>query len=485
MLTRRVSYPDRTAFLISKPHFIAEILNRKPAIFRIFLVGATQVKHPNVTAFAGMSFHDTAVRICQEMLERRLIHIVSDESNRLLEQKVDELVSNSCRFAMSGAIQNALANLWCNLSFVPGSRSVDSARGLFQGVPGIIIASGPSLPKNIHLLNNLKNNAILISCGSALGPLRRREITPHFEVVVDPDPAMHEVLKPHLDSPTCFVLSLMAQHRISQECAGQRMYFLVNFDTRATEDLKRFTRIHTILPAMASVATTALFFALHAGCNPIIFVGQDLCYTDGRTHIDSIRTPEDTCTFETLNGQQVQSSRALKETFDFYADFIPTIKDRKIINSTEGGAGIKGAEHLSLVEVTARYLTRTITLPELTALDVTDNQWKSRLKELRNSFNAMHVKAAGFHRKIREQLERSRDEVGFGAKITRWFESLRSMAGYEYLACCLDWAYYKADTSDGLELKLDLLTLTTQMLQQQIRLVEKTIGQDRNDVTET
>jgi hypothetical protein len=472
-----MSYPDRTAFIISNPQSIAEILNRKPAIFRIFLVGANQVNHPSVMACHGMSFHDTAVRICQEMLGRRLMHIVSDESNRSLQQKVSELVGDSCRFAVSGAIQSALANLWCNLSFLQGSRSVDSARGLFHGVPAIIVSAGPSLEKNVHLLDNLKNKAILISCGSALGPLRRRGITPHFEVVVDPNPAMHEVLRPYLDSPVCFVLSLMAQYRISQECAGQRMYFLVNFDTRVTEDLKRITRINTILPAMASVSTTALFFAIHAGCDPIIFVGLDLCYTDGRTHIDNIDPPKDSCMFKAADGRLVQSSTAMKEAFDFYADFLPTLKDRKIVNATEGGAGVYGAEHISLAEATARYLTRTITPPELTSLDVADSQRKSRLRQLRNSFNAMLVKTAGFNRKIRAQFEKHRDEARMNAKITQWFESLRAMAGYEYLACYLDWACYRADTSDGLEPKLELLTATAQTLQQQIQLIEKAIGQ--------
>jgi len=468
-----MSYPERTAFIISNPQFITEILNQRPAIFHIFLVGTKQVKHRNVTACLDMSFHDTAVRICREMLERRLIHTVSDVSNQLLEKKVAELVRDSGRFAMSGSIQNALANLWRNLPFIPGSRSIDSARGLFKNIPAIVVASGPSLQKNIHLLNDLKNEAILISCGSALGPLRRREIMPHFEVVVDPNPAMYEALKPYLDSPTCFALSLFSQHRISRECAGQRIYFPVNFDPKVLEDLKRFTQIQTVLPAMASVATTALFFALHLGCDPIIFVGLDLCYADNQTHIDKPGAPADACTFEAADGRQVQSSTAMKEAFDFYRDFIQTIKDRKIVNATEGGAGLPGAEHITLAEAAARYLTCTIAIPEFTALQMTDSQWKPRLNELRNSFQSMNVKAAGFTRKIRAQMEKGRDEAGISAKIIEWFESFRTMAGYEYLASFLDWACYRAVAADELEPKLDLLAATSQALQQQISLIEE------------
>jgi len=392
-----------------------------------------------------------------------------------LQQKVAELVADSSAFAMGGAIQNALENLWLNLPFVPRSCSIDAMRARYQGLPAVIIASGPSLQKNIHLLNEIQSRAILISCGSALGPLWNRGITPHFEVVVDPYPAMYEVLKPHLASPTCFLLSLMSHHRISQECTGQRMYFLVNFGAKSTEDLKRLTLIQTVLPAMASVATTALFFALHAGCNPIIFVGLDLCYTDGRPRIDSDAAPEASCTLETLDGRRVLSNPALKEAFDFFSDFVPTIKDRKIVNATEGGAGIRGAEQVSLAEASARYLERTIMIPDSVAIKLPSARWKTELKALHGSFSAMYIKAAGFRRKMLAHRGAGKDKAAINTKITEWFDSLRTMPGYGYLANYLDWAYYRADTSDDLDLRLEFLSKTEQMLQQQIGQIEEVI----------
>jgi hypothetical protein len=464
-----VKYPNRTAFIISDPKYIAEILGNRPAIIHIFLTGEHQVKHPHVTVCRAKSFHDTAVMICQEMLRRRLGSIVSDTPNQLLQQKVTELVKGSCDFALNGSIQNALDNLWHNIPRLPGSRSIDSVRNMFRGTPAIIIASGPSLLKNVHLLKDLKSRAILISCGSALAPLCRREIVPHFEVVVDPNTAMYDTLKPHLGVQTCFVLSLMVQHQISEECTGERMYFLVNFEPKARKDIGQFTHIRTLLPAMASVTTTALFFALHAGCDPIVFVGQDLCYTDGRTHIDAAGIPQNTCTLETVDGRRVQTSPAMKEAFDFYSGFIPTIHDRKIINATEGGAGIPGAEHRSLEMIAAQFPQRTFCTTELPALDFSNQQCEERLNELRNQFSAMHIKTTGFCRKVHEQVESGKDHAALSAKFTSWFESLRLMPGYEYLANYLDWACYAAELSDALKPKLDLLPAIARTLQQQIK----------------
>jgi hypothetical protein len=464
-----VEYFNRTAFIISDQKFIAEILSNRLAIFHIFLIGEHQVQHQNITVCKAGSFHDTAVMICQGMLQRQLGNIVSDTPNQLLQQKVLELIKGSSDFALNGGIQNALDNLWHNVPFLPGSRSIDSMHDRYIGTPAIIIASGPSLLKNVHLLQDLKSRAILISCGSALVPLCRRKIVPHFEVVVDPNKAMYAALKPYLGVKTCFVLSLMAQHKISEECTAERMYFLVNFGPKAVKDIRRFTNIKTLLPAMASVATTALFFALHAGCDPIVFVGQDLCYQDGRTHIDAVGVSKNACVMETVDGRRVQSSPALKEAFDFYSGFIPTIHDRKIINATEGGAGIHGAEHMSLESAAERFMQRVISTQELPALAVADRQCEARLNELRNQFNAMYVKAAGFHRKIRKQFESGKDNAALSAKITAWFESLRMMPGYEYLENYLDWAYYRADITDTLAPKLDWISAITRILQQQIK----------------
>ena len=68
MFTSRVNYPDRTAFIISKQQLISEIVNQGLRNFHIFLVGADLIQQPHVTVCRGMSFHDTAVRICREML---------------------------------------------------------------------------------------------------------------------------------------------------------------------------------------------------------------------------------------------------------------------------------------------------------------------------------------------------------------------------------------------------------------------------------
>jgi hypothetical protein len=51
-----MKYPERTAFIISNPKHIVEILEKKPAFFHILLVGENRSRHANVTECRGKRF---------------------------------------------------------------------------------------------------------------------------------------------------------------------------------------------------------------------------------------------------------------------------------------------------------------------------------------------------------------------------------------------------------------------------------------------
>ena len=109
-----------------------------------------------------------------------------------------------------------------------------------------------------------------------------------------------------------------------------------------------------------SVATTGLDLAIKMGCNPIVFVGQDLAFTDNKTHSSA--------TFS----KEISSIHNLREIDDIYGDTIYTSKNLYIylrwiqkriaeekgiefIDATEGGAKIKGTKVMRLEQVVSIY----------------------------------------------------------------------------------------------------------------------------------
>lgn len=108
-----------------------------------------------------------------------------------------------------------------------------------------------------------------------------------------------------------------------------------------------------------SVATTGLDVAIRMGCNPIVFVGQDLAFTDKRTHSKqtfskdiihshSLRDVED------VYGDIIQTSKNLYIYLRWIQNRISEEKDIKFIDATEGGVRIKGTKVMKLGNVVDR-----------------------------------------------------------------------------------------------------------------------------------
>src|SRR5437588_12275468 len=138
------------------------------------------------------------------------------------------------------------------------------------------------------------------------------------------------------------------------------------------------------LPAGATVAHLAYYLAEHLGCDPIIFVGQDLGFSDGLcyapgTSYDDVWRPElsEFCTAEMKQWEQIVRDRhILRQIPDhqgrpmyteerlftylqhFERDFGRT--QTRIIDATEGGAQKRGATAMKLVDAIGQFCTRPL-----------------------------------------------------------------------------------------------------------------------------
>ncbi|MFQ5413917.1 MAG: 6-hydroxymethylpterin diphosphokinase MptE-like protein, partial [Phycisphaerae bacterium] len=161
------------------------------------------------------------------------------------------------------------------------------------------------------------------------------------------------------------------------------------------------------LRAGATVAHLAFYLAVYMGCDPIIFVGQDLAftghvfYTPGvevhhawRSEINRFHT------METKEWERIVRNRPILRRVDgtggtslytdellftyleqFEKDIAAT--SATVINATEGGARIRGTESVPLKQVADQYCTRAIA-PQRFAYRTT-TRWRdtSRLERAR------------------------------------------------------------------------------------------------------
>jgi len=136
-----------------------------------------------------------------------------------------------------------------------------------------------------------------------------------------------------------------------------------------------------ILRAWGSVATMALGFAFVLGCEPIIFVGQDLAYSDGRTYCsglhfqddwfasgmtpekwrqkwDELRSCQKVIRMEDIFGRPIETTKTLAAYWNWIIKEIENHPGIRFVNATEGGILKEGVQVISLREALFRYAAR-------------------------------------------------------------------------------------------------------------------------------
>lgn len=177
-----------------------------------------------------------------------------------------------------------LLNTLKNVRAIARSGDAGALFGAFAGVPGIIISAGPSLDRNLRELRAVANRAVLIAVDTALRPLLTSEVHPHLVVALDPSEANGRHLR---DLPDTGRVHLVAEGSVDPRAFCEfddRIFTFKVSDHQPWPWLLAQGLERSTLRAWGSVATSAFDLALKMGCDPIVFVGQDLGYTDGRPY---------------------------------------------------------------------------------------------------------------------------------------------------------------------------------------------------------
>lgn len=254
-----------------------------------------------------------------------------------------------------------------NLKTIINNPGINILYNKFNNTPAIVVASGPSLKKNIHLLKDIKNKAFIICAESTLKALLENGIKPNMV-------CSFERTFPTIDSLGGYKeedikdVYLNAVPVIPDKAF--EVYKGPKFITyRDVSHFKWLDIDKGILPIGESTANMAFETAVALGCNPIILIGQDLAFgEDGKTtHIDSAFGGADQQMYRDdnlikimgNNGEYIYTSDLWFRFLKIYERDIANYKG-KCINSTEGGAYIYGTEVMPLKDSIDKYIKEDI-----------------------------------------------------------------------------------------------------------------------------
>jgi tetratricopeptide (TPR) repeat protein len=317
-----------------------------------------------------------------------------------------------------------LLNTLKNLPVIAREGNAGALFDGFTGVPAIVVSAGPSLDRNVAALQQFQDRALLIAVDTALRPLLRAGVVPHLVASVDPS----ELNARHLaDLPDTGRASLVAEGSLNpivfEPFTGRIFIFKVS-NHHPWPWLRGLGIERDTLRAWGSVATSTFDLAIRMGCDPIVFAGQDLAFTDGRPYSRGTTFEggwaaavaagkelpdvwanaiirDDAQTVNDVHGHPVVTTSALVAFRDWIAQQAALLEGRTIVNATGGGilhgAGIRQAD-LSTV---------LASLPPLADLDARVRICWNRTSETAGVVGGRHLLTA---------LARARD----GDELTAW-----------------------------------------------------------------
>lgn len=275
-----------------------------------------------------------------------------------------------------------LQNIAYNTAAYLAQPGIEALAGRARGYPAIVVAAGPSLIRNLDQLPALRERAVIISVQTVFKLLLSVGVEPHFVTSLDFHEVSAEFFRGVEDVGRCaLVAEPKATWHVPDSYPGRRyVEHHATYETLLGDGLTP----HAMLKPGTTVAHLAFYLAEHLGCDPIIFVGQDLAYSDGLFYlpgspIESIWAPE-MGRFQTVEMKQweriVRNRPILRTTQgvsgrdvytddllftyreQFEADF--AVCGREVIQASEGGVALRGASVASLAETAARHCTKPL-----------------------------------------------------------------------------------------------------------------------------
>ncbi|MDP7422467.1 MAG: DUF115 domain-containing protein [bacterium] len=261
-----------------------------------------------------------------------------------------------------------LKNFLANIPTILETPGLNQVFNHFEGEPAVIVSAGPSLGRNIHLLRGIEDRAVILCCDAVLKAQIDQGFRSHMAFALEraPETANHFACIPADRVQDTFAVStpisdpsLYTAHR------GPHVMVFKPGHKFGCLPVER----GTILPGH-SVANMAFQSAAVLGCDPIVFIGQDLAYgRDECTHWPgasyAARMMEEVKSVYVkyrVPGNIDETVLTNQEWDMFRKQFEVQIAEYQgvCINATEGGAKINGTIVMPFQEAIDIYMKKKV-----------------------------------------------------------------------------------------------------------------------------
>jgi Flp pilus assembly protein TadD len=325
------------------------------------LVGA-RIPLQNMIARLSTKFMTAKVDVISYAPSLRLDPKAYGELEAVAQKESLAIILNRNTTLKAGA--RMMENILRNFPDVLHSAGVNHLANLFEGRPAVLVAAGPSLEKNVHLLRDLQGRAVIIAVDTALRLLLPLGIKPDLVTTIDFNQVnFQKFANVPIDPDISLVYHPGGYYESIRAFQGPR-FTSSQVPNRIPAWLMQYVEDKGGLASGTTVAHMSFSLARHMGCNPIVLMGQDLAFPKNQVHAGDLSLwkidTSDMETVEDIFGEPVGSMTSFKHAiYHFEKAFAET--EATVIDATEAGAKKKGARPMRLREVIDEYCN----LPQL------------------------------------------------------------------------------------------------------------------------
>jgi len=365
----------------------------------------------------------------------------------------------------------AFHNFYANMPYLANALPASALYHELALLPMIICGAGPSLDKQIPLLKQMKDQALLLAAGSAITALTQAEILPHAAGACDPK--LSQVSRQL--SSFAFDVPLFYHNRYNSQALaswhGPLLYVEMDSSFLVSKWFDEELNHKKSNPLIAGVSASNLLAELAAklGGNPIILVGMDLAYTNDKLYSKGVLIhPADEKQQQELITKKKSGLLAVpgidgKKVYTRYSWFLEAAclqdfqlrnRDIAIINATEGGMPVAAIPNAALRDIAAELLDNKGDIEgwlhgiiqnaakhaiPASRIHQAMKKWKQTLERCRSYLQLLFtdLKSNYDRRKKGNRLPYG----PYSGKAVLWQTELQEEAGYRYLLASLNTAF--------------------------------------------
>lgn len=306
---------------------------------------------------------------------------------------------------LSLSINSAYEKLWTINSAINFPKVIktpnillDVDKSHFEDKPALLVSAGPSLEEEIERLKYIKEKglAYIFAVGSAVKALAGNDIHPDAVCAYDPNFLTQFTYKEIIDlniTNIPFIFGSTVGPETVRTYPGPRAHMIIDQDTVSPYYLSHPKERLEMLSDAASIAVVTLELLMKLGCNPIILVGQNLAFKNDKLYAkgiydDKIKSSNQRVKDATLKAEDVYGGKVFTEDcfnrMRFQMElYIRIFSQRQVVNTTKGGAKIKGADFIPLEIVMEELLTKKVVTNWLTGAECAQYSKEHMVKKAR------------------------------------------------------------------------------------------------------